>query len=150
MSVGLSVCLYVSLPVCLSVSLCVFLSVSLSALISAISHQQANMQCLNTSRSLVVGLSVGWLGGVCEKVTYMYIHTYLPTYIPNNSDSCDSSDSCDTCDICDSRDTNDSSGSTGSRTVVSSQRIVVPNIFLVSNFCHNLVLQKKCVTFFLH
>ena len=44
MSVCLSVCLYVSLPVCLSVSLYVFLSVCLSALISTISHQQANMQ----------------------------------------------------------------------------------------------------------
>ena len=46
MSVCLSVCLYVSLPFCLSVSLYVFLSVCLSVLISAISHQQANMQCL--------------------------------------------------------------------------------------------------------
>ena len=44
MSVCPSVCLYVPLPVCLSVSLYVFLSVCLSALISTISHQQANMQ----------------------------------------------------------------------------------------------------------
>ena len=45
MLVCLSVRLYVSLPVCLSVSLYVVLYVCLSALISAISHQQANMQC---------------------------------------------------------------------------------------------------------
>ena len=42
--VSLSVCLYVSLPVGLSVSWSIFLSVCLPALISAISHQQANMQ----------------------------------------------------------------------------------------------------------
>ena len=40
-----SVCLFDSLSVCLSVSLYVFLSVCRSTLISAISHQQANMQC---------------------------------------------------------------------------------------------------------
>ena len=44
LSVCQSVCLYVSLSVCMSVSRYVFLSVSRSALISAISHQQANMQ----------------------------------------------------------------------------------------------------------
>ena len=41
---GQSVCLYVSLPVCLCVSLYDFLSVCLSVLISATSHQPANMQ----------------------------------------------------------------------------------------------------------
>ena len=43
-SVCLSVCPYVSMPVCLSVSLSIFFSVCLFALISATSHQQANMQ----------------------------------------------------------------------------------------------------------
>ena len=60
LSVCPSVCLYVSLPVCLSISLYIFLSVCLLALISGISHQQANTQCDGGGQQ-----GDGIVGGVC-------------------------------------------------------------------------------------
>ena len=71
-----------------------------------------------SSRSLVVGRSVGWSVGLSEGFVKQWLieyqmvtKAYLPTYLWDSSDSSDSSDSRDSSDSSDSSDSNDSSDS---------------------------------------
>ena len=106
-------------------------------------------QFLKSSCQLVCQ-SVGRFGGVCEKVTYNCLHTYLPIYLPNNSDNSDSSNtndsctSCDSCDSCDSSDSSDSSGDSSGNSDIRAVETVVSShtVFFVNN-------QKEITNFFL-